>query len=179
MLSQIVKGDANADTYIAASITYSATAAPTDVWTITGSATRIVRVHRVIFSGTQTVAGNINTVTIKKHSVANTAGSSSSVTCVPVDSSQIPADATVKIYTANPTVDATAQVIWQQGVLVPAPATAVPGVILDFDFTQLLNGKPITLRGIAQELSINMGGALPTGFAGAQVTCIFTMEKTR
>lgn len=179
MDSMRVRGATEIPTYFGASVTYSATAAATDIFVITGSATRLVRVQRLVFSGTQTVSGNVGTVAITKHSIANTGGTAASITAVSVDSTQIPASAVLKNYTVNPTVDASALIVWQPRVLIAAPATAdVSGVIFDFDFTKLLNGKPLTLRGIAQELAISLGGGtLPTGLASLQVSCIWTEER--
>lgn len=176
MKSQRTRGATDLDTYMAASVTYSATASATDVWLIRGSATRLVRVQRVIFSGTQTTAGNVGTIQVNKHSVANTGGTSASVTAVAVDSSQIAASAVVLNYTANPTVDGTAKTIWQPRMLISAPATAMDGRIFDLDLTQYLNCRGIVLRGINEELAINLLATIPSGLASLQVSCVWTEE---
>ncbi len=179
MYATRVKGATDIDSYMAASVTYSATAAATVVFEISNPAasTRLVRVHRVILSATQTTAGNIGDWRLEKRA-ASTVGTSASMTAVPVDSSQLAAVASVLNYTANPTPGALVGIIYQPRVLIPAPATAVtPATVLDFDTTSLLNGKPVTLRR-AQALSINLGGGtIPSGLASLQVSVYWTEEK--
>lgn len=177
MNSQRVRGATDLDTYFGASVTFSATASPTDIWRIQGSATRLVRVQRVVFSGVQGTAGNVGTIALKFHSVANTGGTSASITAVPADSSSRPASASLVNYTANPTIDSSALILWQPRMNISATGTTdTSGVILDMDFTQYLNCRGLVLRGVAQELAINMGGVLPGSFASAQVSCIWTEE---
>jgi len=195
MFSQRVRGATELDTYFAASITFSATASATDVFVFRGPPApagqglqqqsqpnanfRIARLLRICFSGVQTTAGNVPTVFLNKHSIANTGGASSSVTAVAADSgTSRPAASTLLVYTANPIVDASAVTIWAPRVLIPAAATTdESGVIFDFDCRDLLNGKPLTLRGANEEIAINLGGVVPSGLAGLQVSCIWTEEQ--
>lgn len=180
MDSQRVRGATDLATYMAASVTYSATAAATVVFSISGSASRLVRVHRVLFSATQTVAGNIGDWRLEKRSTANTAGTSASMTAVPHDSGIIPATASVRNYTDNPSALGTLTgIIYQPRMLVPAPATAVnPACVFDLDCTALLNGQPISLRGVAEHLDLNFGGGtIPTGLANLQATVVWTEER--
>jgi hypothetical protein len=146
-----VKGATDIPSYMAASVTYSATAAATGVFEICNPAAaqreaqKVIRVHRVLFSAVQTTAGNIGDWRLEKRAVAATAGTAASMTAVPVDSSQLAATATVKNYTANPSgLGTLVGIIYQPRMLVPAPATAIaPATVMDFDTSTLLNGKPL------------------------------------
>lgn len=183
MDSQRVRGATDLPSYMAASVTYSATAAATVVFEIsnpTASAPplqRIVRVQRILFSAVQTVAGNIGDWRLEKRATS-TGGTSASMTAVPLDSGQKAATASALNYTANGTPGALVGILWQPRMLVPAPATAVnPAYVFDFDTSQLLNGKPISLRA-GEALSLNFGGGtIPTGLASCQVSVFWTEEK--
>jgi len=131
----------------------------------------------VLFSATQTVAGNIGDWRLERRAAA-TGGTSASMTAVSLDSGQTAATASVRNYTAEPTPGALTGILWQPRMLVPAPATAVqPAWVFDFDTTKLLNGRPITLRA-GEALSLNFGGgALPTGLASCQASVYWTEEK--
>ena len=65
--------DGNLPTYFVQSIGIVPTTAPTDIFCLTGSATRTVRVKQVRVSGTAGTAINITTY-LTKHTVANTSG---------------------------------------------------------------------------------------------------------
>ncbi len=157
---------ANQRTYRAFSTAFSPPATPTDMFTITGSGSMIVRVLRMSISTLQTVAG-INEVLILKRSAANTGGTSAAATPVPCDSADAAATATPLQYTANPTLGAVVTGrVWAGHVSSAAPASVgVGSSIVTVDFIQLL-GKPITLRGVAEVLAWNFNGAaLPTGLS--------------
>lgn len=183
MDSQRVRGATDIASYMAASVTYSATATAGIVFEISNPAAaapplqRIVRVHRVLFSATQTTAGNIGDWRLERRAAAS-GGTSASMTAVAMDSGQTAALAGVRNYTAEPTPGALTGIIWQPRVMVPAPATVLqPATVFDFDTRSLLNGRPVTLRA-GQALSLNLGGgALPTGLANLQVSVYWTEEK--
>lgn len=178
-----VKGATDIPAYMAASVTFSATAAAEVVWEInnpgesTQSKPRIVRVHRVVLSGIQSTAGNIGDWRLELASTSTTAGTSASVTAVKLDSSQVAAVATVKNWTANGNKGTLTGIIWQPRVLVPQASSAVnPATVLDFDTSYLLNGRPITLRS-GESLRINFGGGtIPSGLANVQVSCYWTED---
>jgi len=174
-----VKGATDIPAYMAASVTYSATAAATVVFEIANVAapSKIIRVHRVQFSGTQTAAANIGDWRLELASTSCTAGTSASVTAVKLDSTQTAATATVKNYTANPNLGVLVGILWQPRMLVPAPATAItPATVFDFDTTCLLNGRPITLRA-NEALRLNFGGGtIPSGLASCQASVYWTEE---
>jgi hypothetical protein len=149
----------NSRTYSAVA-NVTAAAAATDLVTITGSATTTVYVTRVTISGTQTTAGLVDVVLLTR-STANTGGTSGAVTAVAHDTTDAAAAATVLAYTANPTPGTLVGNIRRRYVPVDAPASVVGTEVVTFDFGD--KGRPITLRGIAQVLAVNLNGATVTG----------------
>lgn len=150
----------NARTYSAAANVATAAAA-TDIFTITGSATTTIYVTQVIVSGVQTTAG-LQDVQLVVRSTADTGGTSGAVTAVPHDSADAAAAATVLAYTANPTTGTAVGTI-RRGYVPVAGATSVVNPLVIFDFGK--RGRALTLRGIAQVLAVNIGGATLTGGA--------------
>lgn len=85
-----------------ASFVFTAGAAATDVFTITGVAGKVLRLLHASQTGTQTTT-SVATVDLIRRSTPNSGGSSTVVTAVPTDSQFPAAAATVRAYTANPT----------------------------------------------------------------------------
>lgn len=149
--------------------TYSATSSiafanallATDIFTITGSATKTVKVLRIGFSCQQTTAGVQNIVLVKR-STANTAGSFSVSIAVPHDSTDAAATATVVTYTANPTLGTSVGNVRAARVFIPTAGTDLSTFVYDFNFGTLPE-KAITLRGTTQVLALNLNGATVTG----------------
>lgn len=133
---------------------------PTDVFTITGSATKTIRIKHISCDGIQTATGAVN-VSLIKRSTANTAGTSTTLTDVPFDSTNSAATATIRAYTANPTLGTSVGIIHSEKVYVGT--TAVIGDELKLDFTNLSNMQEIVLRGINEVLSLNFNGVTVTG----------------
>src|SRR4051812_2840956 len=94
---------------ISANATY---ATPTDWVELRGSSSKLVKVMRIEFSGAATAATAGLLTLIKKHTVANTAGTSTSPTPMQHDSTDSPATAAILLYTAAPTINASAT-IWK------------------------------------------------------------------
>ena len=165
-------------TYSAATAIFTPVATATDIFVITGSATRTVKILSIILSGTQTTAGNIGTISLIKRSTDDTGGTSVAATRIPHDSTNAAATAVVRHYTANPTLGTTVGTVYSPRVSIPAPATAiVPATIFQYNAPDPAHGQPITLRGAAEVIAVNMGGgALPAGAANFAVTVIWTEE---
>jgi hypothetical protein len=133
-------------------------ATATDIFQIIGSGTKTVEITRIIIGGTQITTGQV-AFYIKKRSTANTGGTSSASTMVPLLSTDAAATAVGAIYTANPTTGTTVGDVDIR--LVPITATTVA----DTQATELnygTLGKPITLSGVAQALTINLNGVTIT-----------------
>lgn len=158
-------------TYSGSTAAFLPPATPTDMWVMEGSATKVVRILRIELSGTQTTLG-INRFNLIRHSTANAGGTSAAMTLTKLDTLSATATATAKSYTANPTPGTSAGNVSSVLVLTPDPAAAFNPVYV-WDFTGI-NHQPIVLRGVAQGVAINFGGAaLPAGLS-LSVNVLFT-----
>jgi hypothetical protein len=171
--------------------TYSATkvglvpaASPTDVFTVTGGATVVVRVTHIEISGTtdSPVPVALDCLLLKR-STADTAGTSTnSPALIPHDSGDVPAVATVLAYTANPTLGtlvgtAVAAYRSQKLMLTLKTYTATdfpPVVPIVWDFTQ--RAKPLVLRGITEVLAINLNAVSLVGTCSLNISVEWTEE---
>lgn len=152
--------------YAATGIGIVPASSATDIACITGSATRVVRLQRVVVSGT---AGTLITlpVILTKHSAANTGGTAATSTALPVpyalDSQNAAASATTTAYTANPTItDSTPGIISAATLSLNTTAALVGqgGVIFDW-IDRTFVQAPI-LRGVAQQLCVNLAATSPS-----------------
>jgi len=160
-------------TYDAASSAFTPGATPTDVFTLTGSGTKTIRVTRIRVSGIQTTTGN-NAFFLIKRSSANTGGTSASVTAVPRDSTNAAATGTVLQYTANPTLGGTIGSVRCSRLFTPAAAAVAASDTIIWDFDDFQTG-PVILRGTGQVLAVNFNGAaLP---AGLSLLCSITWTE--
>lgn len=144
----------------ASSASFVPPASATDICTITGSATKIVKVRRIIVGG---VADAVQThpVLVIKRSVANSAGTATTPTVVPYDSAFPAGSAVVRAYTANPTLGAAVGTVATSMVSFGNLTTgAVSPPTTEFRFGQL--GSPGVLRGVAQVLAVNLGAVTYT-----------------
>lgn len=138
---------------------------PTDIFYITGSATKIVRVHRIYLSGNATDV-RAPAVRVIKRSTANTGGTSAALAAVPFDSAMAAATATVRTYTVNPTSLGT-----QVGILLARrlflPAASPLGSASSGSEPVLFPygepAYPIVLRGTSEWLTVNLAGVTIAG----------------
>lgn len=124
---------------------------PTDVFTITGSATKNVRIHNIMLTGTTGTAA-VRDILLIKRSTANSGGTSTTMTNIPLDSNAVAGTAVVRAYTVNPTLGNTVGTVRVRRVGVPTTGAATIDVA-EFQFT-----VPLTLRGTSQVLAVNFGG---------------------
>jgi hypothetical protein len=148
-------------TYSAA-FNVAAAAAATDIATITGSATKTLYIQRIIVTGIQTTASLAEVLLIKR-STADTGGTSTGQTAVPHDSADAAASGTVLAYTVNPGALGTVVGTFRRAYSPVGGAASVVNPIVIFDFGD--KGRAIILRGIAQQLAVNLNGATLTGGA--------------
>lgn len=146
--------------------TYSAagqavtTTLSTDLAVISGSATKTVYVTKVIATAIQTVAGAVETFLVKRSSTG-TAGTPTSLTQVPHDSTDTAGTAALcAVYTTTVTPGTSVGAI-KRAYLPASPVTVAPQPITLFELGD--KGKPIILRGIAQNLCININGVTVAG----------------
>jgi hypothetical protein len=107
-------------------------------------------------------------VLLKKNASADTGGTASLTTAIPVpyalDSSNAAPTATTIAYTANPTVNDAAPGILDNSNL-GLVATTVGAAVqssLTFDYQERNFTQAIILRGVAQQLCVNLNGTTPT-----------------
>jgi hypothetical protein len=163
--------DSKEQTYSASITNLGVASTPTDIFTIIGSASKTVKVRKIVFTASKT-ANAIFDVLIIKRSTANTGGTSTTPTLVPHVSTNSAATAVVRAYTANPTLGTAIGTLKALKAWIIGGVTAAPH-ILEIDFKE----QPITLIGVAELLSINLNST-GTTVAGNQmnISIEFTEE---
>lgn len=153
-------------TYPGQWVTYSAveTVTPassaTDMFTITGSASKRARVLDVDCSGVSTAIGQ-SFIQVVKRSTANADGTAVTGTAVPLNSTSAAAASTVRSYTANPTLGtAVGNVAAGYLVTVNATTPTISNTGITFDFSN----QNVMLNSASQVLAINANAtSLPSG----------------
>ena len=155
---------ASSATYAAAISGLVPAALATDVFVINGSASKTIRISKINVNGVQATAGQV-AISVIKRSTANTGGTSTTPTRTPYDSANAAATATVLAYTANPaTLGTVVGTITASRLFVPGVASATDAQ----GFTMItgdVGQQFVTLRGIAENLAINLNGVTITGGA--------------
>jgi hypothetical protein len=151
--------DGTKTSYSAAITGLVAASTATDIFTITGSASKIVRITRVEISGTQTTGGIVPIILIRR-STANTAGTSTAPAKVTHDTTNPTATATVLAYTANPTVGTLVGPIRSLRAFVSGTTVANNIIVEDFGIRP---SQAIVLRGTAEVLAVNLNSTTVTG----------------
>jgi hypothetical protein len=157
-----VAGDRPTYTVVKDNIAPAANA--TDIFVLTASSGRIVRLARVRVSGT--ASGNqVPEIQLWKRTTANSGGSTQPVTPVPHDTQDPSSTCTCVYYTANPSGLGTGQLLRAEHL--SAPGTTGPAITpttLIWDFSNL-GIKPLVLRA-GESIAVNFAGnAVPTGLA--------------
>lgn len=156
-----ISQDTTKSTYSASPGGIGLAAAATDVFTITGSATKTITVTRMSISGTATAATN-SIIQIIKRSTANSGGTATTAAAVPHDSNNAAATATIVGYTANPTSLGTAVGSSVRLDRIFLATTVTDSDHLKYDFG-VPPSQPIVLRGTSQVLAFNFSTLTITG----------------
>ena len=150
----------------------------TDIFTITGSATKTVKIRSIHISGVQTSA-SYQDILILKRSTANTAGTSVTQTNIPYDSTDAAATAVVRSYTANPTLGTLVGRMANKKFYMPI---AIPGNNGQFgpdNYVEFNYGgnfdKEVVLRGTSEVLAVNFNGVTAAG-SNMNINIIWTEE---
>lgn len=161
-------------TYAAAGHFTPAVTASKDILSIVGSASKTVRVTRLECSGTSTAAASIPVV-VNKYTTATSGGTATTLSGVPVDSSDAAATAVVKAYTAAPTLGSGGGAVRAATLQTGLPA-GVGEVPMSFNFADALPPERmgVVLRGTAQALVVTVGATALS--AGTALDC--TVEWT-
>ncbi len=157
-----IYGESITTSYSVGTSNLAVAATATDIFEISGSASKVVRIKKITVSGVATANGTY-TIRLVKRSTANTVGTSSTLTIVPHDSSDAAATAIVKSYTANPTTGTTVGIIKNKKMTVSTAATStVDANVILFEFGQY-GEKSIVLRGTSEMLTVNLSNTTITG----------------
>lgn len=151
-------------------ITLAAT--PGDIFTLVGSATKTVRIRRILIGGVATAAGTIN-VQILRRSTADTGGTFVDQGEWPLDTNNNAATANAGYYTANPTKGTlAAQISYRSLTLSTAASSAVPEVPMEATWGAA-GAQAFVLRGVNDFMAIDLVGQTVTGGV-VQVTVEWT-----
>jgi len=155
-------GDGAKMTYSACATSLAAVNLATDLFTISGSATKLVKVVRISITGIST-GGNMAPITLLKRSTANTGGTSATITSVPHLSTDPAATAVVTSYTANPTTGTLVGTLRSMRVSLPASGLSGANTPQDLLAGTLPGCRAWNLIGAGELLAVNQGGATFTG----------------
>jgi hypothetical protein len=146
--------------YVASKQGLASAASATDIAVLSGNASNTVIVTKIMVSCTQTTAGIIDLILLKR-STADTAGTSTgSPTTVPLDSSNAGGVSSVLTYTANPTTGSLVGNVDTIKLGCMATGTTSPN---DIYIWRPSMGQSIVLRGTAQQIAVNLNAATVTG----------------
>lgn len=145
------------DYYSAAMVGGVSPATPTDVFTITGSATKVIKIWSLGFSGIKTTAGMIDYIILRRSS-ANAGGTFSTRNNVKHDSNSPSGTAIVRHYTANP---ATLGTLVGNMFVDKIPVAGGTGAVPIEDALEIRN--PVILAGTTEVLAINLNSVTQTG----------------
>lgn len=147
-------------TYSATIAGQTAVASATDQCTLTGSASKTVKVRRIFFTNVPTVAAS-EPIAIIKRSTASTGAGSTIPTGAYDSANPTSTVGLAEFWTAAPTVGTQQSVVAD---LIYSFAVAGTNVVRVFTFGEL--GQPVVLRGVAQSVSVNLNATTFTGTVG-------------
>lgn len=136
------------------------TAALTPIWEMVGSASKTVRIQRIVLSGITLTAVAYHHVNLVKNSTASSGGTklgTANNVAVPVDSGNAAATATNACYTAGPTAGTAVGFVGVKRVLAQATTAAAAGIPhpdVEFDFRNKGSADELVLRGVAQTVHL-------------------------
>lgn len=167
-------------TFIASSAIFTPAASATDVWTFTGSGTKTCKILMILLNYKSGSITSTNDFFLVKRSTANSGGTSSSVTSVPLDSGNSSATCSIKTYTANPTLGSLVGQLHCMSTIGTSTAGQACGnnssntllVLYDHRIT----GQPLTVRGTGEVIALNNNGATVANSGTLSVTVIYTEE---
>lgn len=150
--------------YCASTPVFTTAASATDIFNFKGSGTKTIYIRKIVWKQANIGTSGSFNVYLLKRSTANSGGTSSALTAVPLDSNFASATASGVYYTANPTTGTSlggiAHVYLYSQAEVPGYAYTL------FDSTK--GGAPIVLRGTSQSVSVNYNGVTdPLGTSAA------------
>lgn len=166
-------------TYMSSDPLFTPAANATDIWTMTGSSTKTVKILRLCITYTGTNSGS-GIFFLLRRSSANSGGTSATTTAAKMDTNDGASTCSINSYTANPS--ALGSTAAQLACLSLTPIGSINyfytsgfGDIQIFNYD--MTGQPLILRGTSDILAINCNGTTPTGgTVKLSVRVIFTEE---
>lgn len=154
-------------------VVFVAVAGTAPFFAIYGSATKTVRIKRIVISGfTLTAVGYINT-NVAKYSTAPTGGTATALTPVPLDSNDAASTISLcSVYTAAPTAGTKVGDLSSRRSLGQATTAAAAGIPEEIEF-KIDPDEGIVLRGTTQGVCLYFSTAPATA-----VTLAITVEYT-
>lgn len=147
--------------YSASAAAFTVATNATDIFLISGSASKTIRIHKIDVTGTTTSGSAIKiTINLIKRSTANTGGTSVISTIVPHDSNNSAATAVARHYTANPTLGTSVGIV--RSVSTSFQGAGLTDTALTWDFSDD-GGQPIILRGTSENLAVNFNATSVVG----------------
>lgn len=136
----------------------AAATATAPFFVIYGSATKTIRVHRIILSGPLTTTLSAQGVTLRKYSTAPTGGTATALAPFPHDSNSAGSSVSLcQVYTATPTAGTVTGILGTRRFMdkstTVVDGSAFPEIIFDF---RAMGGETssVVLRGTAQGLGL-------------------------
>lgn len=165
-------------TYRSAKTSLAVGASATDIAILAGSATKTVKVHEVRVSAAATAAIVLNCQLLKR-STAFSGGTSTAPAIVPHDSGAAAATAVFTVFTAPPTTGTLTGAIATKKLNVgKLDGTGLAADELIFDIRPKNGEQPVTLRGVAEALCVNLNGESIGSGGVVNVEILFTEEAT-
>jgi hypothetical protein len=155
--------DGQKASYSASIVGLAPASGATDLFTITGSASKTIRITYVEVSGLATTAGTVDAVGLVR-STANSGGTSTNPAAIPHDANDAAATATINAYTANPTPGTLVGKVRAQRLFLNVAATGASDHVA-WEFGKR-PARGIVLRGTSQVFAVNLNaGTMPAGAA--------------
>ena len=141
--------------YCGSTPVFTTAASATDIFNFKGSSTKTVYIRKVVWKQANCTAGGAQHTYLIKRSTANSGGTSSALSAVPLDSNFASATASGVYYTANPTVGTSLGTIAHKTLFIGSLLMEQNTAVL-FDATR--GGSPIVLHGTGESISVNYNG---------------------
>lgn len=159
-------------TYSASTLNLVVASTPTDILTVKGSATKIIKIYSIEINAIKNTNSSIDILFLLR-STANSGGTSSTINPAKLDSLNNAATTEIRVYTANPTLGTLTSRIKAIKYWIDSGASSVA---LNSE-NEYIFEQPITLRGLNEYFCINLNGTTAS-MTGNQfnITINFTEE---
>ena len=139
--------------YCASTGIFTTATSATDIFNFKGSDTKTIYIRKITWKQANSVGSGNFDVYLLKRSTANSGGTSSALTAVPLDSNFSSATASGVYYTANPTTGTSLG-----GIAHVFLHLHYDGSFIYTLFDSTKGGSPIVLRGTSESISVNYNG---------------------